>query len=53
MKTYNLPPCSIVGEIKSAIKEAILDGKIENDYEQAYALMEKLAETMIPKELKS
>ncbi len=43
MKTYGLRPCSAIGEIKAVIKDAILDGKIENDFEQAYALMERLA----------
>ncbi len=43
MSTYGLPPCREVGEIKAAIKDAILDGVISNDYEQAYALMERLA----------
>ena len=43
MQTYGLPPCAVVGEIKSAIKDAILDGVIDNDYAQAYLLMEKLA----------
>ncbi len=44
MKTYGLEPCREVGEIKAAIKDAILDGVIANDYEQAYALMEQLAQ---------
>jgi poly(A) polymerase len=43
MKTYAIPPSNIVGEIKEIIKEAILEGEIENDYSQAYALMEKVA----------
>lgn len=43
MQVYGLQPCREVGEIKSAIKEAILEGEIENDYDQAYALMERLA----------
>lgn len=43
MKTYGIPPSRVVGEIKEEIKEAILDGRIANDYEQAYAMMEELA----------
>ena len=43
MATYGLEPSSIVGEIKAEIKEAILDGRIENDYDQAFRLMEQLA----------
>jgi poly(A) polymerase len=43
MKTYNLPPSSIVGEIKEVIKNAILDGVIANDYDEAYRLMEEEA----------
>ena len=39
MKVFNLPPCAAVGTIKSAIKDAILDGKIPNDHEAAYRLM--------------
>ncbi len=43
MKTYNIAPCSAIGEMKEVIKNAILDGEIPNDYDAAYALMEKLA----------
>ena len=42
MQTYGLPPCRAVGEIKERIKNAILDGEIRNDYDEAYALMERL-----------
>ena len=43
MKTYNLEPCALVGQIKTVIKDAILDGDIQNDYDEAFQLMEKLA----------
>jgi len=41
MKTFNLNPCKEVGIIKDAIREAILDGIIENNKVQAYELMLK------------
>lgn len=44
MRTYGIPPCSTIGEIKEIIKNAILDGEIHNNFDQAYALMERLAE---------
>ena len=44
MRTYNLPPSSVIGEIKEVIKNAILDGVIPNDYDAAYRLMEEEAE---------
>ncbi len=44
MKVYDLEPCSAIGEMKTIIKDAILEGEIPNEYEAAYALMEKLAE---------
>ncbi len=46
MKTFNLHPCAEIGIIKSSIKEAILDGQIENSLEQAYELMLKLGESL-------
>ena len=43
MRVYGIPPCRAIGEIKEQIKNAILDGEIPNEYEAAYALMERLA----------
>jgi len=39
MDTFNIKPCKEVGLVKMAIREAILDGKIGNDYDQAFAFM--------------
>lgn len=39
METFNLKPCKEIGIIKEAIKEAILEGEIRNDYDKAYAFM--------------
>ncbi len=39
IKAFNLKPSKEIGIIKSAIKEAILDGIIANDYEEAYNYM--------------
>jgi poly(A) polymerase len=47
MKTFNLAPCKEVGLIKNQIKEAILDGEIRNEYEEAYAYMVKVASQVI------
>lgn len=39
MKTFGIGPCSEIGTIKAAIKEAILEGEIPNEYDQAFAYM--------------
>ena len=50
METFNLKPCREVGLIKEAIKNAILEGDIHNDYDQAYDLMlQKAAELGLKK----
>lgn len=43
MAMYNIPPGRIIGEIKEQIKEAILDGIIRNDRDEALELLRKLA----------
>lgn len=39
MQAFNLPPSKPVGIIKDAIRNAILDGEIANDYDAALAFM--------------
>ncbi len=39
MSTFNIKPCKTIGIIKEAIKEAILEGIIANNYDEAYKLM--------------
>lgn len=43
IRTFNLAPGPLIGQIKEYIKEAILEGEIQNDYEQARTLMLKFA----------
>lgn len=45
--TFNLPPCKAIGDIKNAIKEAILEGLIGNNYEEAKDYMFKVAKEII------
>ena len=46
MTTFNIPPSREVGQIKTAIREAILDGDIDNDKEEAIAFMVKVGEDL-------
>ncbi|MGY0408659.1 MAG: CCA tRNA nucleotidyltransferase [Polaribacter sp.] len=39
IKAFNLKPCREIGQIKEAIKEAILDGKIPNEHDASYKFM--------------
>ncbi len=39
MQIFGVGPSPIVGQLKNAIKESILDGVIHNDYDEAYAFM--------------
>ena len=41
MEHFNLRPCKEIGLIKEAIKEAILEGEIPNEYNAAFNLMIK------------
>lgn len=46
MSTFGLKPCKEVGLIKDYIKEAILDGRIGNNFSQAFALMQERAKEL-------
>jgi tRNA nucleotidyltransferase/poly(A) polymerase len=43
MATFGIPPSKIIGDIKEEIKEAILEGRIQNNPEEARMLMLKIA----------
>ena len=47
MEVCNLKPSKKDGEIKKAIEDAILDGKIGNNYEEAYEYLLKIKDDVI------
>ncbi|MFT6503756.1 MAG: tRNA nucleotidyltransferase/poly(A) polymerase [Crocinitomicaceae bacterium] len=46
MKTFGLEPCAEIGVLKNKIKEAILEGTIENDKDEAFKFMLDQAKEM-------
>lgn len=46
MAMFGLSPCATVGKLKSMVKDAILDGVIPNEYEEAKAYLVKEAASM-------
>jgi poly(A) polymerase len=46
MQTFGIAPGREIGIIKEEIKEAIMEGKIRNDYEEAYQMMLSLGEKL-------
>lgn len=50
MKALNIPPGKTVGNIKDAIKEAILNGDIPNDHDAAFDFMMKHKDDFLSKQ---
>lgn len=46
MEVFDITPSREIGQIKEAIKEAILEGEIHNDYDEAYQYMLKAAKDL-------
>ena len=46
MQLFDLKPCREIGQLKEAVKEAILEGEIQNEYEAALAFVLEKAKKM-------
>lgn len=46
MQTFGIKPSAEIGIIKEKIKDAILNGEIKNDYDEAFAMMLKLGQEL-------
>jgi poly(A) polymerase len=46
MEVFGIEPCNTIGQLKEVVKNAILDGVIENSFEAADALMRSAAAEM-------
>lgn len=49
MKICNIPPSKVVGILKTEIEEAILDGRIGNNYEEALAYLLEIKDKIVVK----
>ncbi|MEQ8879009.1 MAG: HD domain-containing protein [Cyclobacteriaceae bacterium] len=45
IKAFDIKPSRVVGDIKTEIKEAILEGKIKNDHSEAFNLMVEIGKS--------
>ena len=50
MEVYGIGPCALIGQLKEAVKEAVLDGKVDNTFEAADAYMRAYAPSLGLKE---
>ena len=46
MELFGIEPCNTIGRLKEIVKNAILDGEIENSFEAADMLLRKSAAEM-------